>query len=727
MTFRKLVSLSAVATALFASQSAYASDQDNAGTTDTEQANVPSDEQAAGVEDIVVTANKQSQSLQKAPVAITAISGAQIVSSGITDIRAAQAFVPSVRFQAQNTVTELYIRGVGQTQDHAQFDPPIASLYNGVYLPREVASAPFYDISQVEVLPGPQGTLYGRSSLGGVVNVNFNRPTNANEAHFVAEAGNYSMYHITSTVNAALTDTLAVRGSFDFNRHSGYMTSGSYSKNGWSGRLSALYRPNERVSVYLWGMEGRESGNATNAVAYGVLPDGTLAPGKFTQSDPWNDLIEPTVLAQYGLSQPTPQPVIYRNRIVGGEIEVGLSDDIKLTYIPSYLKFYSSNRLSFTGLPNVQDIGYEQTTHELRLAGKAKWGNWLLGLYGYRMTSFGNFYIGTYDFSGVPVTVIDHNRLKGAAVFGQGTINLSDSLRLTVGGRYGADDRIGNGPYAEGANLLQYNFSHSYRRFDYKVGVDYDIAPHAMIYAALQTGYAPGTFNTFADPGSTTGKANPVNPAKLTAYTAGLKSRLLDGKLQFNNEFFYYDYRDIFATAYNAFLSQTQAFNADKTEIYGNQTDFIFKPSPEDQLNISLGYLHARYKRFTLPDGSAKYDGKRLPFAPDWTVSGGYYHDFLMSKGYLRANVSGRYESSFYPDFTSLPGAVQKAYVKVDASITYYDDDERWSLGLWGKNLTNKAVIAAAGAGSIFPPNPNAATAFLEDPRTFGLRATLKY
>jgi iron complex outermembrane receptor protein len=128
MTFRKLVSLSAVATALFASQSAYASDQDNAGTADTEQAKVPSDEQAAGVADIVVTANKQSQSLQKAPVAITAISGAQIVSSGITDIRAAQAFVPSVRFQAQNTVTELYIRGVGQTQDHAQFDPPIASL-----------------------------------------------------------------------------------------------------------------------------------------------------------------------------------------------------------------------------------------------------------------------------------------------------------------------------------------------------------------------------------------------------------------------------------------------------------------------------------------------------------------------------------------------------------------------------------------------------------------------
>lgn len=736
MSLRALVSVPTIAVAICASQSAHAqttanaadvSDQRKAGAPAAPAAEVLASQPKTEVGDIVVTANKQSQRLQKTPAAITAINGPLLVERGITDIRAVQAFVPSVRFQLQSSTTEIYIRGVGATQDHAQFDPPTSVYFNGIYMPREVASTPFYDIQQVEVLPGPQGTLYGRSSLGGVVTVNFNRPTHDNEANFIAEAGNYSLAHLTATENVAISNTLAVRGSFDFNRHSGYLTSGSESKDNWSGRLSLLYTPTDRLSVYLWGMVTKVNGRSTNAVAIGIEPDGTLNPGAFLNKNPWNDLLPPSVLAQSPFGQPAAQRTTNRNRIFGGEISYGLSDDITLTYIPSYLKFFASDRFGLSGLPNIQDIEFEQTTHELRLAGRGKWGSWLVGAYGYYMTSNGHFYVGTYDFTGIPVTVIDYNRLKGAAVFGQGTVNVSNSLRITVGGRYGADDRIGDGPYPVGAGLARYNFSKSYHRFDYKVGVDYDISAHVLAYAAIQTGFMPGTFNTFANPGSADGKANAVDPAKLTAYTVGFKSKLLDGRLQFNSEFFYYDYRGLFATAYNAFLSQTQAFNAKKTEIYGNQTDIVFKPSSLDQLNVSLGYLHARYKNFTLPDGSANYDGNQLQFAPNWTVSGGYSHDFDLPKGYIRASASSRYESRFFADYAHTPGTLQKAYAKVDASVTYFDSKGRWSLGVWGKNLTNRPVIAAAGSGSSFPANPNAGTAYLEDPRTYGMRVTMKF
>lgn len=733
MSLQKLVSISSMAIAICVSQSAYAqtvaSDADatgesQSGVVETEQAAGPDRPAEADVGDIVVTANKQSQSLQQTPVAITAIAGSQLVERGITDLRAVQAFVPSVRFQKQSVVTEIYIRGVGATQDHAQFDPPTSIYFNGIYMPREVASAPFYDIQQVEVLPGPQGTLYGRSSLGGVVTVNFNRPTQKDETSFIVEAGNYSLFHLSAMQNVNVSDTLAIRGAFDFDRHNGYLKSGSENKEDWSGRLSLLYTPTDSVSAYLWGMVGDTHAKGTNAVAIGIRPDGTIDPGTFLQSDPWNDLLPPSVLAQSPFGQPAAQPMSYKNRIIGGEIAIGLNDNLTLTYIPSYLKFYSSSSFALSGLPNIQRINFEQTTHELRLSGDSGWGNWLIGAYGYYMTSSGQMYVGSYDTSGIPVTLVDRNRLKGAAVFGQGTVDISDSLRLTVGARYGADDRTGRGPYSVGPGLAPYSFSKSYHRFDYKVGLDYDLLPHVMVYAAIQTGYQPGTYNTFA---STPTISNAVNPAKLTAYTAGFKSRVFDGILQVNSEFFYYDYRGLFVAAYNAFLSQTQTFNADKTAIYGDQTDIVFKPSSSDQLTLSLGYLHARYKRFTLPDGSANFDGYQLQFAPDWTVSGGYSHDFDLSKGYVRANVSGRYESRFYADYAHTPGALQKAYLKADASLTYYDNDERWSLGLWIKNITNKAVIAAAGAGSSFPANPNAATAFLEDPRTYGMRATLKF
>nr|WP_087573746.1 TonB-dependent receptor [Sphingomonas sp. CDS-1] len=725
MNIHAHASIVAMVSALLAGGTAYAQQGVNeAATAPSMEAPSASSNTESGLADIVVTANKQAQSLQRAPVAITAISSEQLVAQGVTDIRAAQAFVPSVRFQQQSAATEIYIRGVGATQDFPQFDPPTSTYFNGIYVPREATSAPLYDIAQIEVLPGPQGTLYGRSSLGGVVNASFNRPTNKQETRFLVEAGNYSLFHLTAVQNIPVTDTLAIRGAFDYHRHGAYQRSGAQTKDDWSGRLSLLYKPTDDLTAYLWGMVGDVNGKSATAIALGVRADGSLNPGGFIQNDPWNDLLPDSLLAVSPFGQPVPQETTYKNRIFGGEIDYNLSDSVTLTYIPSYLKFFVKTGYTLSGLPSVKTIGYEQTTHELRLAGKHDWGNWLLGAYGYRMTSDGVFYVASYDFSGFPVNIVDRNRIKGAAVFGQVTYNVTDALRVTAGGRYGADDRTGRGRYLTANGLDPFTFDKSYNRFDFKLGVDYDIAPRTMLYAAVQTGFQPGTFNNYADTATT---SNRVNPAKLTAYTAGIKSRIFGDRLQINNEFFYYDYRGLFIAAYNALLQQTQVFNAQKVEIYGDQLDVVFKPTDNDQLNISVGYLHARNKNFTLPDGSATFDGLQLQFAPDWTVSAGYHHDFTLSNGYVRALVSGRFESSFYGDFRHTPGAFQPSYAKADASLTYYDDGGRWSLGAWIKNITNKAVIAATAAGSNFPLNGSGATGFIEDPRTYGIRATYNF
>jgi iron complex outermembrane receptor protein len=141
-------------------------------------------------------------------------------------------------------------------------------------------------------------------------------------------------------------------------------------------------------------------------------------------------------------------------------------------------------------------------------------------------------------------------------------------------------------------------------------------------------------------------------------------------------------------------------------------------------MNLSVGYVHGRYKDFTLPDGS-NYNGFQLQYAPTWTVSAGYSHDFALAGGYLRAKVGTRYESAFFADFNHTPGGRQQPYMKSDASLTYHPDNAKWSLGIWIKNIENEPVIAATAGGSNIPFNPLAASSFLEAPRTFGLRATL--
>jgi iron complex outermembrane receptor protein len=150
----------------------------------------------------------------------------------------------------------------------------------------------------------------------------------------------------------------------------------------------------------------------------------------------------------------------------------------------------------------------------------------------------------------------------------------------------------------------------------------------------------------------------------------------------------------------------------------------LFAPDGNDQLNLSIGYLHARNVRFTLPDGGGNFDGYQLQYAPDWTVGAGFHHDFPWQSGHWRLAANARYEDSFYADFSHTPGGRQAPYVKTDASLTFSFPRGGWSLGAWVKNIENVAVIAATAGGSNLPALAQGATAFLEPPRTFGLRLT---
>jgi iron complex outermembrane receptor protein len=678
------------------------------------------------LQEVIVTANKQAEPLQKTPAAITAIGGELLIYSGVTDIRGAEDLVPSVRFQQENAATEIYVRGVGSTLDFPQVAAPNVFNLDGISVPREATSVPLYDIDQLEVLPGPQGTLYGSSALGGAVNVNFRRPTMEYETNTLLEIGDYSMYHVGAAENLPITSNLAMRAAVDYLSHTGYQISGADSQKDLGGRLSVIYRPNENVTAYLWGSSVSKEGHPPNLVPKGInSTTGKLDPNSYLTSNPWNDQFPAPYAGSLPYGQPRAELQSYFNKMTGGQIDIKMARDTTLTWIPSYLSVATSPDYWLGAFPGNESDNYRQITNELRASASNPWGTWIAGLYAYDLDSNGTFTFGSFTpGTGVPVSIVDFNRIEGEALFGQVTFNLGPGLRWTLGGRYSIDDRVGRGQFLEGTALEPFTYGENFSHADYKVGIAYDVAAHVMLYSETQTGYQPGTFNAFA---STPSVSNAVNEATLTAYTVGAKSRLFDDRLQMDDELFYYDYRGLFASAYNTVLNSNQTFNAQKTEIYGDQLDILFRLTTSDQLNLSIGYLSARNIRFELPDRTQNFDGFQLQYAPDWTINAGYFHDFRWATGYLRAKASSRFEDSFYADFSHTPGGRQQPYVKSDASLTYYSSIGGWSFGAWIKNIENVAVIAATAGGSNIPPLATGATAFLEPPRTYGLRATWNF
>ncbi len=672
----------------------------------------PSETAGAPVlEEITITAQKQAENQQSAAAAVTAFTGEQLVAIGVLDLRGAQNFVPSVRFQAENASTEIYVRGVGSTLDLPNIDPPTSFHFNGVYIPREGTSVGFYDLAQLELLPGPQGTLYGRSSLGGAVHVTFARPTDRAETSGVLEVGNHSFVHGTLVQNLPLAAGTAMRAAVDYAERDGFLATGADGLDDVSLRLSALHSPSEAFELYAWASYANRNGKAPNLVRKGYN-GGTFDgdPDAFETSDPWDDRIAPDA--------PNAGEQDYENFVTGAELTVPLRG-ATLTYIPAYFHLDWQNDYWLENIPALLSAKYDQWTNELRVANApgGRW-QWLAGLYQYRMTNSGDFIVG-----GFPLTSISRNRLEGWAAFGEATLAVTDRTRLTLGGRASFDRREGAGETPFGQ---PFGADEDYDNVDWKVGVEYDLRETSMLYATAQTAYQPGTYNPFP---ATPVQSNLVLPAELTAFTAGAKNRFLDERLQANVEAFYYDYDDLFVQSFNLNTALLTTFNAEKVEIYGTQLDLLFQPTVHGRLNLSVGYLRARFDEFVVPPtiniGTPVRDfaGYQLQYAPEWTVSLGYQHDFPVGDGYVRARADTRYEDAFWGTFTHARGTRQPAYFKSDASVTYYAGGERWSAGLWIRNIENEAVLAATTTGQFGPY----ANAFLEPPRTYGARFTFAF
>lgn len=700
------------------------------------------EEAAAAIDEIVVTAQKRTQSLQETAAAITALDADTVERRGVTTLADLQNLIPSVRLQKESASTEIYIRGVGSTLDVPMIEPPNAYNINGVYVPREVTSASLVDVERMEVLPGPQGTLYGRGAIGGVVNTITRRPGAELETRATVEAGDYAHRRITLTQNLPLGDHAAMRGTLSQYRRDGYLQSGADSADDLAGFLALAATPADGVDLHLWTHLEKRKGSSANLLSKGEV--GKPRSQAFPNGDPWDDRLAGNLAAYATLGPVTAQDRDWKTVLVGAELNWALNDALTLTYIPSWLDFDWQQEYWLTHKDGDFNESIDQRTQELRFAFDAGGAlSWLAGLYDYRIDTAGQLYIqfGPDElFAGSPAglwldaTDVRNHELDGYALFGEATWAVSDTVRIVAGGRRSHDERraagfqpdivvapaVGEEPVAlfTGEAPPAYANRARWNHLDWKLGVEMDATPDSMLYATVQTGFQPGTFDVFPD--------TMTEDSELVAVTLGAKNRFLDGRLVLNEEAFYYAYDNLLTQAFDAATGTNRLTNAD-VEIYGNQLDLVFVPErlPDTRLALSVGYLHARYQDFLVDDLDA-FNGMQMQNAPDWTTTLGVDHDWRLGGGaYLQASVISRYESGFWGDFSHSSGIYQSAYTKTDAALTWHDAGGRWSAGIWVKNLEDQDVQSAAATGNpLTDPGPGAP--FIEAPRTVGVRVTFE-
>ncbi|GAB7555412.1 TonB-dependent receptor [Novosphingobium sp. 11B] len=703
--------------------------------------------------DIVVTANRTESLASKTPVALTAITGDGLREAGVTNPTELKDYVPNLSIDRTNGGVQITIRGVTSADTTEKGDPSAAFMLDGIYIARPQAQeTSFFDIARVEVLRGPQGTLYGRNTTAGVVNVITNRPTFSFGGSADVQYGNYDALTTSGTVNVPLSDSVAVRASVNYDRRDNYVDAGPAVtgridpfKNNISGRLQGLYKW-ASGDLLLRGDYSRIRG-----VTYDTLPLRSFYAATTTG-------VDPVYVGGNGkryryVNAPINFDNFRRNKTWGVSAELTQElGPVTATYIGSYRKL-QRDELEARISPDGRDVykqgfegGYWQNSQELRFATN---GNGPLklqaGAYYFKEKSHTDLRVlqvpnpGPTGDGRTAGFLSDPTISESYAFFGQGTYSLTDRLRVTGGVRYSHDDKSRVGlartciDYAcTSQTQTPNNASVSFSKVTWKGGIDFDANSTTLIYAVASSGYKAGGFNDGCLTGTAAGCTRTENtlyyePETLTAFEGGVKTRLLNNALRLNLAAFHYKYSNMQLTQIVAECTgpgtATCALttNAARSSVSGLEIEATARPSPNDQFDFSMSYLDAHYTDYPL-NPTTNFAGKPLDRSPDWTVSAGYNHTFpLGNGGEIVAGAHTKLSDSYT---IVLLGSAnfyrQPSFTRTDATLTYNAPERAWYLQGFIKNIEDANVVTSIAVGT-------RSVVQIADPRTYGVRAGIKF
>ena len=711
------------------------------------------------IQDVVVTAQRISSLASKTPVAMTALTGEQLQNAGIDNPASLGARIPNVQIDGAASGMRITIRGVSNADTTAKGDPSAAFMLDGIYIARpQNQNVSFFDLDRVEVLRGPQGTLYGRNTTAGVINVISNSPGKVLEGEVSAELGNYSSRKLDAMINVPVSDVLAVRAAMTSNKHDSYLINGQgtgYSlgmdRDDTAARLSAKLAIGQSATLLL-----RYDHSKVNDNTDSIVPVSNFYSADVSGNPIWNNASTSSQLTNRFIPFNAPlQKGFSKVTLSGTGLEFGWDlGAVSLSYLASHRTFDQDQRVNYyyqitptvaIGVREFFTGHYWQDSHEMRLATN---GNGPLkaqaGVYYFKEDSDTISTFLDLELLGLPpyyVFPMGPSIAVNKAVFTQATYSFTDQFRATAGVRFSEDEksRIGSTNFQQ---ALSFNPATDLRLLNaasikthkttWRLGSEFDLTPESMLFATISTGFKAGGFNDGCLAGTSfKGITCPVQvavpasalyyqPETLTSYEGGIKTKFWNNKASLNANVFYYDYSNLQLSGV-VVINGAPRFtttNAAVAKVKGLELEGQLIATSADRISYSLALLDAQYATY-LPDGKTSWAGKKLDRSPSSVLSLGYEHTFIFDGARFKAGLFSRASSAYK---ISVPSQLRQYSVpsrtQSDLRLSFHPNGAKWSIQGFAKNIENKVVpIVIDSVGQMFA----------SEPRTIGIKFDYRF
>ena len=719
----------------------------------------PAFAQATGTADIIVTAQKRSESIQNIPLTISAFGSEKLESANATTLENLSILIPSVVIGNVEGRGQVSIRGIGVTSHSDFFEAAVATHIDGFYLSRPGAlTGSFLDIERVEVLKGPQGTLYGRNATAGAINIITKKPTD--------------QFEISGFVEGMLIDGNGSAGSDrDLNKGTGYGVKGSLVVNaplGDNARFRvAVMKVNRDGYFTLRYPDGSKKdysdANEFYARAQLDLDLGDRVNWLIATDNYWAD-DRGAAIVMTGSSRPDiPITGVAAGFVNGGKtrtmfVDKPVGNKPRTNAITSTLSAEVSDTLTLRSLTQYRFTKYlsfgefdhtwaDHSAYRIEVTSKAFSQEFqanyqtdklkgIFGLYYFseRLPIAQHYEVPTLcNCPGVYNDTNGIGKTKAYAAFLDVTYSLTDTLELTGGARYSIEKKGGSTDAYVGDGVVQfagvaYEFDpKTFKAFTPKVVLNYRPSPDVTIYASAQKGFKSGGYNI----GGFDPNQQPFKQEVIKAAEVGAKLRTPDRRMGVNLSGFYYDYKNLQLEGIEG--QAIVVSNAGSARIYGLEMDGYILPFEGLRFDLSGAYLNAKFDGgeltnplyATFPDPAypnpVQLDGLTLPKAPKWSGTGSVTYDHTLGNGaIISPSFTASYRSKQYFTAFNNPLLTEKGYWWLRASIGYKPEHGNWSLSIYGDNLTNKYAFTSAIPSSDFLNHPRQSSA--TPPRTFGVR-----
>lgn len=624
----------------------------------------------------------------------------------------------------------LFIRGIGLTSTSNGVDP--SSVYNvdGVVVARPAAQlSSFYDAERVEVLRGPQGTLYGRNASGGAINIITSRPSEDFGGYFRVTAGEYNTLNTRGAITGALdkSGTILARFAFSTNSHSGWgknLFTGSdvNDQNEKAGRLSLWFKPSSSFDYLVTAEYSHENDKAWATSGFGP-PNG----GAFTLG-PIAGLRAATT--PFDVNSAKDPSNLLKTWAVSGIGRLSLNDAVTINSITGYRFMRHTNLVDGDTTPvTFGEFTYDelsrQFSQELSAAYDSERIKGIVGLFYFHERLRGFLDVPGFRIRFDGSDVGDGTTAKAA--FTQWTVEPVKNLRLTGGVRYSHEERTHAGFLFSGANKIPLSGDATFSATTPKFGIDYQFG-NGMIYASYTRGFKSG--------GYVLGNANPLfRPERVGAWEAGIKGTLFDRRLQVTLAAFDNKFNDLQIQRITNLT--TTLVNANKAKVKGVELSLEAKPTNWLTLTENASYIDAKFGTFVTPDpanAGAQTDlaGNRLPGAPRWSLNTGVQmrHEFTNgAKLQFDTNIS--YKSRIFFDEFNRSFTSQGANTRTDLSLRYTVPNGRYSVTGFVTNVTNEAVVSTKiytnSFNTVSGVGPGLVFGSYQAPRTIGVEFAVEF